>query len=354
MMSPDGVALPSAGPDAIHYPDLKIPEFGQVQPVMEGLWWLRMPLPISLEHINLWLLEEPGGYALVDTGMATQASREIWEQLWQTLLAERPLTRILLTHLHPDHAGLAAWLQQRFAVPVWTSAATLAQLRVLLGETTAPMLAERLAFFARHGVDPIEQMAPSLGSKGYQDSVAGVPEESRLMRDDDETPIGSRQWHWLETGGHAHGHLCLHSPLPQPVLIAGDQVLPTISPNVGLTPLTPDPNPLATYLQSLERLAALDAGTLVLPSHGRPFLGLAARAAEIRQHHERRLAKLFEACRTPLTAFQCLPFLYRREQRGFNLFLAMGEALAHLEYLACSGQFARLSDHAITRYQRVA
>jgi glyoxylase-like metal-dependent hydrolase (beta-lactamase superfamily II) len=353
MTSPDGVALPAAGPDALHYPELKIPEPGQVQPVMEGLWWLRMPLPISLEHINLWLLEEPGGYALVDTGMATQASREIWEQLSHTLLAERPLTRILLTHLHPDHAGLAAWLQQRFAVPVWTSAATLEQLRMLLGETTAPVLAERLAFFARHGVDPIEQMAPSLGSKGYQDSVAGVPQESRLMRDDDETQIGSRQWRWLETGGHAHGHLCLHSTLPQSVLIAGDQVLPTISPNVGLTPLTPDPNPLATYLLSLERLAALDEGTLVLPSHGRPFLGLAARTAEIREHHERRLAKLFEACRVPLTAFQCLPFLYRREQRGFNLFLAMGEALAHLEYLACSGQFARLSDHSITRYQRV-
>jgi glyoxylase-like metal-dependent hydrolase (beta-lactamase superfamily II) len=353
MISPDGVALPPAGPDALHYPELKIPEPGQVQPVMDGVWWLRMPLPISLEHINLWLLEEPGGYALVDTGMATQTSREIWEQLCHTLLAERPLTRILLTHLHPDHAGLAAWLQQRFAVPVWTSAATLEQLRVLLGGTTAPMLAERLAFFARHGVDPIEQMAPSLGSKGYQDSVAGVPQGSRLMRDEDETQIGSRQWRWLETGGHAHGHLCLYSALPQSVLIAGDQVLPTICPNVGLTPLTPDPNPLATYLLSLERLAALDAGTLVLPSHGRPFLGLAARAAELRQHHERRLAKLFEACRTPLTAFQCLPFLYRREQRGFNLFLAMGEALAHLEYLVCSGQFARLSDHSTTRYQRV-
>jgi len=117
--------------------------------------------------------------------------------------------------------------------------------------------------------------------------------------------------------------------------------------------LTPDPNPLATYLKSLERLSALDASTLVLPSHGRPFLGLAARATEIRQHHERHMAKLFEACRTPLTAFQCLPFLYRRPQRGFNLFLAMGEALAHLEYLACSGQFARLVENSVTRYQRL-
>jgi glyoxylase-like metal-dependent hydrolase (beta-lactamase superfamily II) len=302
-----------------------------------------MPLPISLDHINLWLLEEPGGFALVDTGMATSPTRAIWEQLCTTLLADRPLTRIVLTHLHPDHAGLAAWLQTRFGVPVWTSAATLDQLRMLLGETTPDMLAARLAFFAGHGVDPIEEIAGSLGSRGYQDSVDGMPQAGRLMLDNDQTQIGSRSWQWLETGGHAHGHLCLYASQPQPVLIAGDQVLPTISPNVSLTPLTPDPNPLQTYLQSLERLAALDPGTLVL---------LAARAVEIRQHHDRHFAKLLEACRTPLTAFQCLPFLYRRQQRGFHLFLAMGETLAHLEYLARSGQFVRQVENSVTRYQR--
>lgn len=354
MMSPDGAALPSAGPDSIRYPDLPLPQPGEAVPVQEGLWWLRMPLPISLDHINLWLLEESNGYALVDTGMATPATRELWERLFATLLKDRPLTRILLTHLHPDHAGLTAWLQQRCGVPLWTSAATLEQLRMLLGETTPAMLAQRMAFFARHGVEPIEDMRPNLGSRGYQDTVDGLPQASRLMRDGDVTALGPRQWRWLDTGGHAHGHLCLESAAPEPVLIAGDQVLPTIAPNVGLTPLTPDPNPLATYLASLERLSALDADTLVLPSHGRPFRGVAGRAGEIRQHHERHMAKLFDACRTPRTAFECLPFLYRRAQRGFNLFLAMGEALAHLEYLACAGRFARLNDGAVIRYQRVA
>ncbi len=353
MMSPDGAALPPAGSDSIHYPDLPIPEPGQMLPVLEGLWWLRMPLPISLDHINLWLLEEPGGFALVDTGMATTEARKIWEQLSSTALRERPLTRILLTHLHPDHAGLAAWLQQRFEVPVLTSAATIEQLQMLLAEPSAQALAERLAFFAGHGVQPVEEMRASLGSRGYRDSVDGVPRAARPMVDNDVTQIGARQWRWLETGGHAHGHLCLHAAQPQSVLIAGDQVLPTISPNVGLTPLTPDPNPLATYLQSLQRLGALDSATLVLPSHGRPFLGLAARAGEIRQHHERQLSKLLEACRTPLTAFECLPFLYRRKQQGFHLFLAMGEALAHLEYLACSGRFERRIENSITRYRRL-
>jgi glyoxylase-like metal-dependent hydrolase (beta-lactamase superfamily II) len=353
MISHDGAALPATGPDPLHYPDLTVPEPGQMLPIQDGLWWLRMPLPISLDHINLWLLEEPGGYALVDTGMATAAAREIWEHLSRTTLLDRPLTRILLTHLHPDHAGLAAWLQQRFAVPVWTSAATIEQLRMLLAETSPQALAERLAFFAGHGVEPIEEMRPSLGSKGYRDSVDGVPQAVRLMVDNDLTQIGSRQWRWLETGGHAHGHLCLHAAQPHSVLIAGDQVLPTISPNVGLTPLTPDPNPLATYLQSLERLSALDPGTLVLPSHGRPFRGLAARATEIRQHHERQMAKLFTACSTPLTAFQCLPFLYRRKQAGFHLFLAMSEALAHLEYLTHAGQFERRVENSVTRYQRL-
>src|ERR1700733_2351256 len=259
MISLDGAALASAGPDQIHYPQLTVPEPGQLLAVQEGVWWLRMPLPISLDHINLWLLEEPGGYALLDTGMATDAARAIWDQLSQTVLAHRPLTRILLTHLHPDHVGLAAWLQRRFTVPVWSSTATLDLLRMLLIEPSAQTLAERMAFFAGHGVEPIEEMAGSLGSKGYRDSVDGVPAAGRLIVDDDVTQIGAREWRWLETGGHAHGHLCLYAAQPHPVLIGGDQVLPTISPNIGLTPLTPDPNPLATYLQSLERLAGLDA-----------------------------------------------------------------------------------------------
>ncbi|HEY4341542.1 MAG TPA: MBL fold metallo-hydrolase [Steroidobacteraceae bacterium] len=353
MMTPDGDALPSAGIDTPHYPDFKVPEPGQMLPLREGLWWLRMPLPISLDHINLWLLEEPGGFALVDTGMATDASRLIWDQLSKSLLAQRPLTRILLTHLHPDHAGLAAWLQRRFAAPVWSTSKTLDLLRMLLAEPSAQTLAERLAFFAGHGVEPIAEMADSLGSKGYRESVDGVPVAGRLILDNDVTQIGAREWRWLETGGHAHGHLCLYAAQPQPVLIAGDQLLPTISPNIGLTPLTPDPNPLATYLQSLERLSALDPATLVLPSHGRPFVGLAARAGEIRQHHERQFTKLIAACTTPLTAFQCLPFLYRRQQRGFHLFLAMGEALAHLEYLTTCGQFAKQVENSVTRYQRI-
>src|SRR5665213_3070949 len=231
MISPDGAALPQPGRDLLHYPELAVPQPGQLLPVQEGLWWLRMPLPISLDHINLWLLEESGGYALVDTGMATAASREIWEQLAATVLIERPLTRILLTHLHPDHAGLAAWLQRRFAVPVWTSAATIEQLNILLTEPSAQTLAERLAFFAGHGVEPIEAMRASLSSKGYRDSVDGVPQATRLMVDNDLTDIGSHQWRWLETGGHAHGHLCLHTALPQSVLIAGDQVLPNTSPH---------------------------------------------------------------------------------------------------------------------------
>ncbi|MGH8258188.1 MAG: MBL fold metallo-hydrolase, partial [Steroidobacteraceae bacterium] len=169
---------------------------------------------------------------------------------------------------------------------------------------------------------------------------------------DEEAVWAGRAWRWLETNGHAAGHLCLHQAADR-LLIAGDQVLPSISPNVSLSGWGVDPDPLDSYLQSLERLAALDPATRVLPSHGRPFIGLQARALELRDHHHRRLDRLLSACDAPRTATDLLAVLYRRELKGFHRLLALGEALAHLEYLARRGGLARSADAVgIIRYVR--
>jgi glyoxylase-like metal-dependent hydrolase (beta-lactamase superfamily II) len=338
----------------LSYPNLTPPARGELVRVADGVEWLRMPLPMELDHINLWLLDHDGGYILIDTGLATDDSRAAWESLERTVLATRPLRLIVITHLHPDHAGLAAWLQERHRIPVWTSVETEMHMRRLEVSLAEAEIDARCEFFRSHGLADAESLRASLSGERYRAVVSGVPQVEHRPNEPQEVVWGSRSWRWLATAGHAAGHLCLHEAA-QRLLIAGDQILPTISPNVGLTSWSGDSNPLASYLHSLERLAELDRQTLVLPSHGRPFFGLRERALELREHHERHLSALLAACAEPLTAFDCLRVLFRRTLNGFHRFLAMAEAIAHLEYLATAERLARVrAPDGTLRYVRAA
>lgn len=342
------------GPAPLAYLQVPSPAPGEIAPVADGVRWIRFPLPMDLDHINLWLLDHDDGCVLIDTGLASDVGRGAWERLERQALAERPLRLIVLTHLHPDHAGLAAWLQARHRVPVWTSLDTERQMRQLLEPLTEDQIARRRAFFHSHGVTDVSSFAASLTGERYRAAVSGVPEVAHHPRDREEVSWNGATWRWIEVSGHAAGHLCLYEPSRR-VLITGDQILPAISPNVSASGWSADANPLDSYLRSLERLAALDPATLVLPSHGRPFVGLRERALELRSHHLGHLDRLVEACREPLTASETLRVLFRRTLSGFHLLLALGEAIAHLEYLARSGRLARLTDAEGTiRYARAA
>ncbi len=339
-------------PSPLSYPQVPPPAPGEIAPISEGVHWIRFPLPMELDHINLWLLDHDGGFVLVDTGLASDVGRAAWERLEQQVLARRPLRLIVLTHLHPDHAGLAAWLQARHGVPVWTSHETERQMSQLFAPLTDAQIAERRSFFNRHGLTDLGSFDASLSGERYRAVVSGLPQIAHHPRDSEEAIWGGAAWRWIETGGHAVGHLCLHDRSRR-VLITGDQILPSISPNVSASGWSADANPLDSYLRSLERLAELDPATLVLPSHGRPFRGVRERALELRNHHLDHLDRLREACREPCTARETLRVLFRRTLSGFHLYLAIGEAIAHLEYLARSGELVRLTDDQGTiRYAR--
>jgi glyoxylase-like metal-dependent hydrolase (beta-lactamase superfamily II) len=225
-------------------------------------------------------------------------------------------------------------------------------MRELLTPLAPAEIARRGDFYRAHGVTDLEFLGPSLAGERYRAAVSGAPEVANHPRDGEETHWAGRTWRWLETNGHAAGHLCLHDAAAR-ILITGDQVLPSISPNVSLSGWAADPDPLDSYLASLERLSALDPDTLVLPSHGRPFHGLPARALELHRHHQDRLELLLEACEAPHSAVELLRVLYRRELRGFHRVLALGETLSHLEYLARRGRLARSTgEDRVLRYVR--
>jgi glyoxylase-like metal-dependent hydrolase (beta-lactamase superfamily II) len=344
----EGETFPSA-PRRLKYVSVAAPAPGASVEIAPGVRWARIPLPMELDHINVWLVATDNGCVIVDTGMAAQIGKDAWEAIERATFATQPVRAVFITHIHPDHSGLAAWLQQRYRVPVLTSVRTHEMLRTMAGEEGGPRAGQVEEFFRSHGLSDVSHVRPMFNPERFGRMSSGLPQVERYVADGDSLRWGSGEWQAMQTDGHALGHLCLSNEAAR-VLISGDQVLPSISSNISYGFHIADANPLGSYLDSLQRLRALSPDTLVLPSHGVPFRGLQQRIDDLTLHHEEQLAKVAERCREPTTAAELLPTMFRRELRGMHLFLAFGEALAHLEYLVHAGRLRRTDGAGIIRY----
>jgi glyoxylase-like metal-dependent hydrolase (beta-lactamase superfamily II) len=327
----------------LDYLETDPPEPGHAVALGDGFLWARIPLPMELNHINVWLLRQDDGWMLVDTGLAEDVCREAWHSLEAGELDGRPLRRIFLTHDHPDHMGLSRWLHERHAAPVWMSAIGHESTGAYLAASPATLGEQRQAFLHAHGMaieaDAMRKLTGSEHGKWF----GGLPPLGRAARGGETLHAAGRDWQVIETSGHCRGHLCLYDAA-HAVLISGDQVLPTISPNVSVLQSRPDADPLREFLESLARLEQCAPETLVLPSHGRPFRGLHRRIEVLRSHHLEQLDRLHEACREPQAAYDLLPVMYGRPLRGYHRLLALGETVAHLNYLWHAGRLARTVD----------
>lgn len=325
-----------------------LPATGGLLALADGVQWLRMPLPFALDHINLWLLADRRdgrtGYTVIDCGAATDATRAAWEQVFAQGMDGAPLLRVLATHCHPDHVGLSDWLCARFGAPLWMSTGEYAFARMMSAALPGVDGTAALPHFERHGLaDPA--LRAQLGERRsyYPTLVPAVPAAYTRIQDGQRIAIGGRDWRVIAGFGHSPEHAALYCEALN-VLVSGDMVLPRISTNVSVFAVEPEGNPLQLYLDSLARFDALPADTLVLPSHGRPFTGLHTRIAQLRAHHDARLAEVVEACRQPTSAADIVPLMFRRPLDAHQLTFALGEALAHLHKLWYDGILRRSQD----------
>lgn len=327
------------------------PALGDAVDVPGDLRWIRLPVPGSLKHINVWLVPGLKGRVLIDTGMNQPETHAAWDGLATREGLAHGLEGILVTHHHPDHFGMAANLAARFGVAVRMSEPTRsAALRSLsvIGSDPESLRKYRETW----GVDFEALVARARAAGVFERLISGVPPETRFIEEGERIAQLRDPWEASLHFGHAEGHVCLHWR-EGALLISGDQLLPSISSNISLYPGAGSEDPLADFLASLERLAALPADTVVLPAHGQPFRGAAARVQQLRAGHEQRLATLTEFAAEPRGTAEIVGALFgTRNLEGWNSLLAYGETLAHIRYLQVRGRLERLARNGEVHWLR--
>lgn len=323
--------------------------------VVPGVAWIRMSMPLALDHINLWGLEDQDGWAVVDTGLHTEETLAAWRHIFATANESRPLTRIFATHMHPDHIGMAGWLTRKFNCSLWMSQLEYLNCRVLMKDTGSAAPKEGIDFYRRAGWDDeaIESYQVRFG--GYGKFIHPLPESYRRIKDDEEIKIGKHVWRVIVGSGHSPEHVCLYCSELK-LLISGDQVLPRISSNVSVYPTEPEANPMLDWLQSLQKLKIEVPGdVLVLPSHNDCFYGLHERLDYLVSSQKKILERLRNALKEPRRVVDLFVTLFGRniaQSNSGTYTLATGESLACLNYLLHRGEIARQVDELGVNWYR--
>lgn len=323
--------------------------------IAPGVRWIRLPMPYRLDHINVWALDDGAGWTLVDTGVRTQEAVGVWEELIAKPPLNGPLTRVIVTHMHPDHIGLAGWLTRRYRVPLWISSLEYLMCRALVSDSGREAPADALQFYreAGWGEAAIDGYRARFGGFGAQ--IYTLPDSFRRLQDGMRLQIGGRAWEVVTGYGHSPEHSCLYCPELK-LLISGDQVLPKISSNVSVFPIQPEANPMAEWFASLERLKQrVPDDVLVAPSHHDVFHGLHARIDHLLQGQREALERLRALLEEPRRVVDVFSALFRSritEADPHQLGLATGEAVANLNYLIGAGEATREVRDGIAWYRK--
>jgi glyoxylase-like metal-dependent hydrolase (beta-lactamase superfamily II) len=335
----------------LDYPFDTVPAPGTTLEVAPGIHWVRMPLPFKLNHINLYLLDDGDGWTMIDTGYGNDETKSLWRDVWRRALGGRPISRLFVTHFHPDHVGNAGWLADTLGLtPHMTQIEWLnANLAARMGGSGD--VDRRIPWYAQNGLTPDRVAFFRNAYVPYPSGVTLPPAYIRI-RDGEEIEAAGAAWEVHVGTGHSPEHACLYSRALN-VMLGGDQILPGISPNVSALPQEPDGDPLGDFLESLDDFERyLPEDVLILPSHGRPFRGARQRIDWLRRHHDERLETILSLVDGPKAAAELIAPLFPFEFDGHQLGFAMGEVIAHLNRLVRMGKLERRNgDDGIVRYR---
>jgi glyoxylase-like metal-dependent hydrolase (beta-lactamase superfamily II) len=348
-----------ARPTELRYPYDVHPEPGTTLEVAPGVRWLTMPMGGgSLNHINLYLLEDEAGWWVVDTGLPIPETSNYWRQIFDSELGGKPVVGVICTHMHPDHIGQALMITDHYRCPLYMTRTEYYQAKAFSqGGPSYQSSWLGQQFYQRAGM-PLEYLEEL--RKAWEDrsasgmSMPEMPAGYMRLNDGNILTIGGHDWRVVVGQGHSPEHACLYCASLK-VMLSGDQILPVITSNVSVHPTEPYANPLMDWMESLDRFLDTPADTLVLPAHNLPFFGIRERLRELIGHHEDRLLAIEEHCaEIPATARELLPVLFSRELDPRQMMMALGEAIAHLHLLLHRNRLEReLSEDGCYRYRSI-
>lgn len=305
--------------------------------IAPGVWGLSIPMRYSPPHINVYLLEDDDGFVLVDTGHRGELSRTVWQTFFASVLGQKPIKKIFLTHGHPDHSGESQWLHEQSGASVMSSRIEIDTIRNLWRGSALNEIAVA-TFFAQWGTPQHEIPNALKMLQGFRANTCDMEMPIEFVEDGDVLTIGGRKWKVVFSWGHTPCNACLYCERDR-ILICGDQVLPEIYPNISIW-WGAQENPLQEYLDSLNELAELKVN-LALPSHGPIFSDFSDRIRKIRQFHERRIEKTLEICEEPHNAYECIAHVLNKRSTGNVIALIIGQMFALLAYLHNQGALQR-------------
>ena len=308
----------------------QVPEPGRMTEVASGVFWIRMPMMGRLNHINVWLLRDHEGWTIVDTGIYNENVQKHWQTIFDRYLEGKPITRVIATHLHTDHTGNAGWIARKWDCELWMSRSDFYMCKVMAADGPSDVPEDAIRFYRRAGFteERLDRYRQRFGQFGA--NISPLPAGYRRINEGQYIDINGREWRAVIGHGHAPEHVCLYCPELK-LIIAGDQILPKITPNVSVQPSEPHANPLRDWINSCTRFRELlPPDLLVLPAHESLYHGVHERLTALIDWHEVALEKLYELCDTPKRAVDVFPALFKSEITDMSYFPATGEALAHL------------------------